>query len=285
MINIENLVNYYPESLQKDEFRMSILKEYLQYKTLSIIYNGQWGKNLIFIGGTCLRFIHYFRRFSDDLDFDIHGRHTRDDHKEMCKYICKELSKEGIVAEIDKEKKTRNESDMITSYINFPGLLFLQKIDRNPDKKLFIKIDAQYQNTGKYRYKPEAKLINKFEVVRMVNAAPLSVLYSMKLCALISRTKGRDFYDIMDLVNLTKPDNDFLLNRLANMKNPVQLSSSEQLKKMILNNLEKVNWKEKISEVSAFLHDKQEIEKVKYFKDYIIQIDSAKMLPDFNIAN
>jgi hypothetical protein len=199
----------------------------------------------------------------------------------MCEYVCKELSKEGVDVEIDKEKKIRKESDNISCYINFPGLLFMQGIDRNPKKKLFIKIDAQYQNTGKYRYEPEAKLINKFEVVRMIKAAPLSVLYSMKLCAVLSRAKGRDFYDIMDLANLTKPDTGFLVNRLANKEKPVKISSSKQFKKLLLDNLKNVDWKEKISEVSTYLHSKSEIEKVRYFKDYIIQMEPSKLLPDF----
>ncbi|MBI4648315.1 MAG: nucleotidyl transferase AbiEii/AbiGii toxin family protein [Bacteroidia bacterium] len=282
MININNLLSYYPDHLQKPDSRMAILKEYLQCKVLNIIYNGSWSKNLILIGGTCLRLLYDFRRFSDDLDFDFHGNYDYNSHRELCEKICTELNKEGIETELDNEKRKNEIIGAMTEYINFPGILYKQQIDPNPKKKLYLKIDAQFQNTGTYRYVPESKLINKFEVVRMIKAAPLSVIFSMKLCAAVSRAKGRDFYDVMELVNMVKPDIEFLFNRLANREKPIILTSPEQLKNLILESIKNINWNEKISEVSKFLHDKQEIDKVKYFKDFIIQLDIAKLFQNVN---
>jgi len=283
MISINNLLPYYPVELQKDEYKMFILKEYLQYKVLNIIYNSPWGKNLIFIGGTCLRLMYDFRRFSDDIDFDFHGKYNLNDHMDMCEFVCKELIREGVDVETDKQKKIREGTDAMTCYINFPGILYKQGIDNNPNKKLFIKIDAQYQDTGTYKYNCESRLLNKFDIVRLINIAPVSVLYSMKLCAILSRAKGRDFYDIMELINKTKPDKDFLLNRLAHKKNPITLNSSKHLKELILEKLENIDWSEKISEVSKYLHKQAEIDKVKYFKIFITQTDPAKLLPDLNL--
>lgn len=43
-----------------------------------------------------------------------------------------------------------------------------------------------------------------------VAVPPLGVLLAMKLSALLARQKGRDFYDVMFLIQRTKPDYDFL---------------------------------------------------------------------------
>ena len=52
-----------------------------------------------------------------------------------------------------------------------------------------------------------------------------SVLLSMKLCALLTRQKGRDFYDVLFLMQRTKPDYAFLQHQkgIANKK---QLSAA-----------------------------------------------------------
>ncbi len=41
-----------------------------------------------------------FRRFSDDLDFDIKGDYDETDHEDMCRYVCNQLAKEGVEVEI-----------------------------------------------------------------------------------------------------------------------------------------------------------------------------------------
>ena len=45
------------------------IKEYLQTFILKEIYEYEWTKNLIFYGGTALRFLFWLNRLSEDLDF------------------------------------------------------------------------------------------------------------------------------------------------------------------------------------------------------------------------
>lgn len=53
MLDIHQIEQYYPENLRG--FRRFILREYLQYKILEIVFNGPHANKLVFLGGTCLR--------------------------------------------------------------------------------------------------------------------------------------------------------------------------------------------------------------------------------------
>ena len=68
MLSINQIEKYYPESLRG--FKRNILREYLQYKILDIIFNSRLAPKLSFLGGTALRIVHGNNRFSEDLDFD-----------------------------------------------------------------------------------------------------------------------------------------------------------------------------------------------------------------------
>ena len=50
MLSLQEIQTAYPEAL-KNKGRF-ILREYLQYKILEIIYNSEFASQLIFLGGT-----------------------------------------------------------------------------------------------------------------------------------------------------------------------------------------------------------------------------------------
>ena len=68
MLELSQIKKFYPETLQG--FERLIIREYLQYQILQLIYNGPHSEKLTFLGGTCLRIVHGNQRFSEDLDFD-----------------------------------------------------------------------------------------------------------------------------------------------------------------------------------------------------------------------
>src|SRR5690606_1319986 len=71
MVGLEEIrAGYPPELRYRDAF---LLREYLQYRILQIIYRTEQSRQLVFIGGTCLRLVHGNQRFSEDLDFDNLG--------------------------------------------------------------------------------------------------------------------------------------------------------------------------------------------------------------------
>jgi len=71
MLSLVNIEKYY--SPRERPFKRNILREYLQYKILEIIFNSETGRSLAFLGGTALRILYNSNRFSEDLDFDNFG--------------------------------------------------------------------------------------------------------------------------------------------------------------------------------------------------------------------
>ena len=71
MLSLPEIEKYY--SPRERAFKKNILREYLQYKILQIIFNSGYSGKLSFMGGTCLRIIYNTGRFSEDLDFDNFG--------------------------------------------------------------------------------------------------------------------------------------------------------------------------------------------------------------------
>ena len=95
MLSLSQIEQYYPENLRA--FKKNILREYLQYKILEIIFNSRYSKNLSFLGGTALRIIHGNTRFSEDLDFDNFD-FNKNDFSLLTKEIKNGLKKEGCEA-------------------------------------------------------------------------------------------------------------------------------------------------------------------------------------------
>ncbi|TAE46198.1 MAG: hypothetical protein EAZ89_20560, partial [Bacteroidetes bacterium] len=88
MLSLEEIKKSYPLPLHA--FGDFLLREYLQYLILRIIYDSGFASKLIFIGGTCLRILHNNSRFSEDLDFDIQGL-TEKEWDELAGLIREEL--------------------------------------------------------------------------------------------------------------------------------------------------------------------------------------------------
>ncbi len=245
----------------------SMIKEYLQCKVLEFIYQGPFKERLIFLGGTKLRLLNNFRRFSEDLDFDLSEGYNSNDHLALCEYIIKEFNKQNIPAEIDQEKKIR-EIDVLTRYINFPNVLELAGIKDVPGRKFFIKIDAQKHVFGSYSYMADTRLLNRFDVFTPVNSAPDSMILATKLCSILERSKGRDFYDIVELVKTTKPDLDYISNRLEFGRLKKKYLGPESYVELVRPVLKTVDWPDKTKEIEKFLFNPDEAKKVQMFSSY-----------------
>ena len=70
MTNFDEVLRQAQDYNLPQEKKRAILREYLQTKILSLIYQEAISKNLFFVGGTALRILRGLDRFSEDLDFD-----------------------------------------------------------------------------------------------------------------------------------------------------------------------------------------------------------------------
>lgn len=62
MLTLSEIENNYPDNLRG--YKRFILREYLQYKLLQIIFDSEYATQFCFLGGTCLRIVHGNTRFS-----------------------------------------------------------------------------------------------------------------------------------------------------------------------------------------------------------------------------
>src|SRR3989338_4828547 len=197
-------------------FKENILKEYIQCKILEIIFDSKIASNLSFIGGTALRIIYNTNRFSEDIDFDNFNLSEKD-FFEVSELVKNRLQLEGFNVEI----QTLSRHNTCHYYIRFPGLLYQNKLSTHVTEKILIKVDTQSQG---FSYVPEKKILKKFDVLTQINVAPIDILLSMKINAILARkrTQGRDFYDVAFICEQTKPNYDFLKQK-QNISNSKQL--------------------------------------------------------------
>ncbi|MBW6484240.1 MAG: nucleotidyl transferase AbiEii/AbiGii toxin family protein [Vicingaceae bacterium] len=258
MLSIKEIENHYPDNLKP--FKRFILREYLQYKILEIIFDSPFANKLCFLGGTCLRIVHNQQRFSEDLDFDNFNL-TENEFLEVASYIEKQLKKEGY--EVEFKNVLRGS---FHCYIKFPNILFNERLTGHVEEKILIQLDTEPQN---FVFEPETVILNKFDVFTSVFTTPTDILLAQKCYAVINRkrNKGRDFYDIVFLLGKNVlPNYDYLNLKLG-------INNSLKLKEAILEACSKINMQEMANDVAPFLFYPKDVKKVLLFEDYFKQVD------------
>jgi predicted nucleotidyltransferase component of viral defense system len=252
MLDFKTILEQYPANLQP--FRKSILREYLQYKILQAIFESSAANKLSFIGGTALRIIHGNNRFSEDLDLDNFNL-TWTEFEEVIEKVQRFLVYEGFIVEVKNVAK-----GAYHCYLRFPDLLYKYGLSPIQEEKILIQVDTTTQG---YSYKPEIKLLNKFDVFSEVRVAPLSVLLSQKIFAAVQRKrpKGRDFYDITYLAGITKPD-------MGLFDHMMGISTGENLRKEIATRIAEYDFSKLAQDVSPFLFQTEDTKRVERFREF-----------------
>ena len=253
MLSLEQIENYYPELLRV--FKKNLLREYLQYKILEIIFNTDYADKLSFIGGTSIRIVHNINRLSEDLDFDNFDLIATDFMK-IIETVKQKLELEGEkVAVNNKSKKSLSWS------VKFLNILYQSKISGHKEQKVHIKLQTE---PHKFDYKPNKFLLNKFEVFTQINTAPMDILLAMKIYAIFNRKRdmGRDFYDTIFLFGKTKPNYDYL-------KFKVGIENVEQLKTKLLEKSKEVHFELLANDVRPYLVNPEDMKKVLLFPEFI----------------
>ena len=179
----------------------NFLKEYLQYPVLAYIYSHKKYKNLIFIGGSCLRVCYNLPRLSEDLDFDYFKKDFAKIDLEIFANDLKKYFKNNYL--IDVNIKTQAS---IRIYLKFPILKNLGLASNISESDfLYVKIEISKSNF----VKPETNLIpiSKFGYNFIAKNYTLEYLMTGKINAILNRVwfkgssneinvKGRDFYDL-----------------------------------------------------------------------------------------
>ncbi|MBU4022894.1 nucleotidyl transferase AbiEii/AbiGii toxin family protein [Patescibacteria group bacterium] len=175
--------------------KRALIREYLQCKIISYLYEQSTTEKLSFIGGTSLRILRNIDRFSEDLDFDNLGLSYKE-IKGLFRNIFVDFQKEDFKIEFTFK---RTNSSGIGGF-KFPELLFSLGISTDKNEKLNIKINY---TTPKISPETEVVVLRRFGFLQPVITNTKGYLLSQKIRAALSRKdpQARDFYDIAWLLS------------------------------------------------------------------------------------
>jgi len=257
MLSLNQIEQQYPEFLRS--FKRDLLREYLQYKILEIIFNSKFADKLSFLGGTALRIVHENSRFSEDLDFDNFGLNETEFGA-----LAGEI-KAGLESENLKTEISAAHSGAYRCSVRLPEILFANEFSPYKDEKILIHIDSAAHD---FSYRPERRVINKFDVFSEIFVTPADILLSQKIYAAINRkrAKGRDFYDIVFLLSFAKPNYEYL-------KKKIGASNFSELKEKMIKVTGGLDFDELARDVERFLFNPGDVKRIKMFIPYIKSLD------------
>lgn len=162
-----------------------IFREYLQLFFLSRLYSRRESENIFFKGGTSLHLIFKAPRFSEDLDFTVELK-----EKEFLSFIWqlfRDLSKEETV-EFKERKSLAGKRFLLTAAV---GVL---------SYKTFINLDFSFREKI---FEPQKSIIETDYPVLFTSYVyhpSKDEVFAEKIRAFLTRSKGRDLYDLWYLI-------------------------------------------------------------------------------------
>jgi len=257
MMQIEHIKNFFPIQIRENStFNKYMLKEYLQLMILDYLSVTPYVRKIVFIGGTNLRLVKGIDRFSEDLDFDCKNL-SKDEFFEMTNGIIRFLERSGF--RVDPKDRDNPKLTAFRRTIYFPELLFELGLSGHKEERFLIKIESQDQVV---LYEPIIRNIKGCGFFFPFPVPSDSVLCSMKITAMLSRSKGRDFYDVMFLLAQTKPDFTFLANRC-------EIHTMQEFKQASIELLKTIDLTKKQKDFEHLLFNQTNSEKILRFGDFI----------------
>ncbi len=255
MLTLQQIEQQYPEHLRPH--KRHLLREYLQYKILEIIFSSEYANRLSFLGGTALRIVYGNTRFSEDLDFDNFGL-TDGEFEGVAEKVRTGLEAEGLKVEVDIAGK-----QAYRCRVRLPDILFVNELSPNQEEKILIQIDSAAHG---FNYQVDKKILNKFDVFSEIFVTPADILLSQKFWAATNRrrAKGRDFFDIIFLLSFAKPNYQYLELKMG-------VGDEDALRKKLLESFAGFDFKELARDVQPFLFNTVDARKVELFYEFIAQ--------------
>ena len=255
MIELSTILGFYPPQITNNvAFHKHILKEYVELLSLEFLSRSPYVPQLAFIGGTNLRLVYGIDRFSEDLDFDCKD-FNESQFIEMTDTLIDYLRMNGLQAE--PRDKANEKLTAFRRNIFFPGLLFELDLSGHRDERFLMKVEAQDQG-----YQPEMAMVNRCGFFFALPVPSLSVMLSMKLSALLTQAKGRDFYDTIFLWQRTDPDYGFLKLRCG-------IGHPDELRQALDSLLSRIDLNSKRRDFEHILFNASRSEQVLYFEAFV----------------
>lgn len=258
MIDLQYIRQFFPQAVASNpSFDKQMLKEYMQLRILEHLSHTDYAKKIAFIGGTNLRLIRHIDRFSEDLDFDCHQL-SEVEFMQMTDEIVEFLRLSGL--KIETRDRKNNRLTAFRRNLYFPELLFELGLTGHREERFLIKIEAQDQGVA---YQPQVQYVRGCGMFFPLQTPPDSVLCAMKIGALLTRHKGRDFYDTMFLLGQgIEPDYSFLEQRTG-------IANKAQLKQAFSDMMQTVDIQQKKNDFQHMLFNPTHNERISMFEAFI----------------
>jgi predicted nucleotidyltransferase component of viral defense system len=143
--------------------------------------------------------------------------------------------------------------------IYFPELLFDLGLSGHKEERFMIKIESQDQGISYPHVMTNIKGCGFFFPFPVPSDG---VLCSMKIAAMLTRAKGRDFYDLMFLLPQSTPDYDFLSKRCG-------IHNLQEFKQATSKLLKTVDLNKKQKDFEHLLFNKTSGEKILRFGEFV----------------
>lgn len=242
----------------------NLLKQHLQYYFLNFLYNSDYGRHLIFIGGSALRVCYGLNRLSEDIDMDIEKGATIN-KKELAEDILKYFKQKFLFNNLEYSISGHYEK----IYFKFPILKELGLAADNDSDKLYVKLKISDAISGSYTTELTAISALGFNfIIRNYN---LETLMASKICAIFTRKyfkgkddnynfKGRDYFDLLwYLQKGITPNMEFI-------KDTLKIDNLEELYLKLNDLVQKINIKYLKEDLIPLFEDGAFIEK--YCENY-----------------
>lgn len=232
----------------------TVFREYLQVLFLNKLYKNKASHKIFFKGGTAIHFLFGAPRFSEDLDFTV--MLSENEFLTVIKDVFNELIKEENVT--FKEKKT------------IAGKRFLLTANSSIlPYATFINLDFSFREKV---LKPEKSTFDTFYPIiftSFISHLSKDEICAEKIRAIMTRQKGRDFFDLWYLISKGASIN----NNLVKEKLNYYKLKNAQLKTLV-NKIKLFSEKEFIIDMRPFvpINERSELkEQFSYIKKYLLK--------------
>ena len=198
-------------------------------------------------------------KLSEDLDFDCKNL-SQEEFIAMTDAILIYLQRSGF--KVETRDKVNEKLKAFRRNLYFPEMLFEMGVSGYRDERFLIKVESQDQQII---YPTIMANIKGCGMFFSFSVPPVDVLCAMKISALLSRQKGRDFYDAMFLLGQTSPNYSFLSAKCG-------INNLQVLKKSIKEVLATIDLKQKSKDFEHLLFTKSNSIRILSFPEFISQL-------------
>lgn len=261
--------------------RKNAIKEVVQEIVLCGLSRGGFFKEAAFYGGTALRIFYGLDRFSEDLDFSLITKNPNFDLTKYFSYIENETKSLGLNFVVSEREKSID-SNIKSAFLKGNTKEHIMTIYEegaldgiNKMEVIKIKFEVDINPPVGATYETKFGLLPSPYQVRLYDKESL---FAGKIHACLcrnwrSRVKGRDFYDYVFFLSIGAKVN------LENLKAKLVQSnyidenydlSIDNLKLLLKERFETVNFEEAKEDVLPFIRDKSKIDL--WSKEFFIEI-------------